>query len=84
MSVDHLDPIASTNTNSIIDTHPYTGIFYYAIVADNVHYNSSLSNCIYIEYTFAHVREFVIPISIVTIAVVIVLTLRVKRRNNHT
>ena len=84
MSVDHLDPISSTSTNSLVDVLPDTGIYYYVVVAENVHFNSPLSNCIAVEYTVAHIREFVIPISILTIIAVLVLTMRIKRKRNRT
>lgn len=79
-SVDHLDPIFSVSTNTILDTLPDTGIYYYVVVADNVQFNSSLSNCVFVEYTVAHVREFVISISIVTIIAMLVITMRIRRK----
>ncbi len=82
LSVDHLDPIASTSTNSIIDTLPYTGIFYYVIVADNFHYNSSLSNCVYVEYSVTHIREFAISVSLITIIAMLVITIRTRQKRN--
>lgn len=81
-SVDLLVPINVISTNSIIDTLPYTGVFYYVVVADNVHHNSSLSNCVYVEYSVAHVREFAISISILTIVAILVITIRTRQRRN--
>ncbi len=79
-SVDHLDFIFSVSTNTTIDTLPDTGIYYYVVVADNVHYNSSLSNCVFVEYKLVHIREFVIPISIMTIIAMLVITIRIRRK----
>jgi len=81
-SVDHLDPISTVSTNTIFDTLPSTGIYYYVVVADNAIFNSSLSNCVYVEYKLVHVREFVIPISIMTIVAILVITLGIRRKRN--
>jgi ribosomal protein L31/acyl carrier protein len=83
-SVDHLDPIFTLSANSTIDTLPATGIYGYVVVADNVHYNSSPSNCIYVEYAIAHVREFVISISMITIIAMLVITMRIRRKRYKT
>ncbi len=79
-SVDHLTPIYTTSTETQLDTLPGTGIYYYVVVADNVHYNSSISNCIVVEYKLAHIWEFAIPISMMTIIAMLVITMRIRRK----
>ena len=82
-SVDHLDPIFTISTNTIMDTLPTTGVYYYVVVVDNVFFNSSVSNCVFVEYSLAHVREFVISFSILTIVATIVITLGIRRKRNQ-
>ncbi len=79
-SVDHLDPIFTISTKTTMDTLPGTGIYYYVVVADNVHYNSSLSNCVAVEYKLAHIWEFAIPISMFTIITMLVIATGIRRK----
>ncbi|NPD89715.1 MAG: hypothetical protein HGN29_13470 [Asgard group archaeon] len=83
-SVDHLDPIYTISANETIDTLPDVGIYGYVVVADNVHFNSSPSNCVHVQYSITHIREFVIPISILTIIAMLVLTMRFRRKRYKT
>ncbi|MFW9852628.1 MAG: hypothetical protein ACFFDS_06780 [Candidatus Thorarchaeota archaeon] len=79
-SVDHLDPIYTITTETQPDTLPSTGIYYYVVVADNVHYNSSISNCVAVEYKLAHIQEFAISISMMILVVMLVITIRIRRK----
>ena len=79
-SVDHLDPLHTISIETQSDTLPSTGIYYYVVVADNVHYNSSISNCVAVEYKLAHIWEFAIPISMITIIAILVVAMRIKSK----
>ena len=81
-SVDHLDPIDTLSVDTTMDTLPTTGVYYYVVVADNLYFNSSVSNCIYVEYSVAHVKEFAISISILTIVAMLVITIRTRQKRN--
>ena len=81
-SVDHLDPIDTLSTDTTMDTLPTTGVYYYVVVADNLYFNSSVSNCIYVEYSVAHIKEFAISISILTIVAMLVITIRTRQKRN--
>ena len=83
-SVDLLTPITDTSSDEYIDTLPTEGIYYYVIVAENDLGNSTISNCLYIEYTIPTLSEILIPVGIILgfISIPMVLALHKKRKNN--
>ncbi len=51
-SVEELIPISTVSSSDYIDTVPSEGFYYYVVVAENSAWNSSLSNCQYVEVMF--------------------------------
>ncbi|MHA1218621.1 MAG: hypothetical protein ACTSO5_08060 [Candidatus Heimdallarchaeaceae archaeon] len=49
-SLEGLVPIATVSLSDYVDTLPSGGFYYYVVVAENSAWNSSLSNCQYVEY----------------------------------
>ena len=85
-SVESLTPIATTGSNSYIDTLPDEGFYFYVIVATNGVENSTHSNCEYIQYKLPVLSEFVIVSSLIfstiTILFVVMRTRKKKPKPN--
>ncbi len=78
--LESLTPLSSSFTDDLTDNLPSDGYYYYAIVADNGIYNSTISNCEYVLYQVPHVREFTITASLILGTIVILFLVFRKRR----
>ncbi|MCE7741712.1 MAG: hypothetical protein GOP50_04580, partial [Candidatus Heimdallarchaeota archaeon] len=84
-SVEALTPITTVGSTSYIDSLPSEGYYFYVIVANDGARNSTHSNCEYIEYKTAHVREFTLVSGLIlgAFALVFVVT-RIRKKNFKT
>ena len=82
-SVELLTPIATIGSTSYIDSLPSEGYYFYVIVATDGERNSIHSNCEYVEYKVAHLREFSIVSGLILFAFALVfIVTRIRKKNS--
>ncbi|MCE7738203.1 MAG: hypothetical protein GPJ50_02390, partial [Candidatus Heimdallarchaeota archaeon] len=82
-SVEGLTPTATVTSNSFIDTLSSEGYYFYVIVATDGVSNSTHSNCEYIEYKVAHLREFTLVSGLILVAFALVfVATRIRKKNS--
>jgi ribosomal protein L31 len=81
-SVEVLTPIATVGSTSYIDSLPSEGYYFYVIVANDGAKNSTHSNCEYVEYKVAHLREFTLVSGLILAAFALVFVVtRIRKKN---
>ena len=81
-SVEVLTPIATVGSTSYIDSLPSEGYYFYVIVANDGARNSTHSNCEYVEYKVAHLREFTLVSGLILAAFALVFVVtRIRKKN---
>ncbi|MCG3254558.1 MAG: hypothetical protein KAU62_00655 [Candidatus Heimdallarchaeota archaeon] len=81
-SVEGLTPLATIGSTSYIDSLPSEGYYFYVIVATDGAKNSTHSNCEYVEYKVAHLREFTLVSGLILAAFALVFVVtRIRKKN---
>ena len=84
-SIDTLTPIALVVSSSYIDSLPSQGYYFYVIVASDGSTNSTISNCLYVEYKLPTLIEYLLPFGLVACIGIFALVITAfRRRNTHT